>query len=567
MNKIKNYFCGIGFKVGLMTFLNILFAFSFSLVASLASSSLVLSDMKTNDNEEFAMALIESTDMAGATGIFEKGAGIYYSLSDEMTSDPQSSTYLSKFTGLKDDDYLALRDHLVKVVDKTNIMWIDLRLLDEKRGRFVYLLDTENRADMAYTMGSWNSVKTETVTNIDLDDIDYIHSTGKSTGSAFNPRKMQVFCTLVPYQHPVTGEVIGYVGIGEKNDFLTARLILFAGMFLVLSIFFMVITLLINRRITKMMIVRPITKLTKAAKKYVAIEDKMNAEPVFSKVKLRRKDEIKVLADSMSEMEESLSEYMHDLTDLTSKQERIEAELNVAENIQTGLLPKELEGYEGRGDFSISSYMKPAREVGGDFYDYFVIDDDHIGLVIADVSGKGVPAALFMAISKTIIKNAALEYPSPATIMETANRGLCLNNPETMFVTVWFGIYTISTRTVTCVNAGHEYPAVYRSETGAYELIEEEHDTMLGFMPDTEFHEHTITLNPGDRLFQYTDGVPEANGADEILFGTDRMLECLNSTDAKAPGEAVFKALCSRIEEFTGGTEQYDDMTMLMLSV
>ena len=179
MNKIKNYFCGIGFKVGLMTFLNILFAFSFSLAASLASSSLVLSDMKTNDNEEFAMALIESTDMAGATGIFEKGAGIYYSLSDEMTSDPQSSTYLSKFTGLKDDDYLALRDHLVKVVDKTNIMWIDLRLLDEKRGRFVYLLDTENRADMAYTMGSWSSVKTETVTNIDLNDIDYIHIPGK----------------------------------------------------------------------------------------------------------------------------------------------------------------------------------------------------------------------------------------------------------------------------------------------------------------------------------------------------------------------------------------------------
>jgi sigma-B regulation protein RsbU (phosphoserine phosphatase) len=293
----------------------------------------------------------------------------------------------------------------------------------------------------------------------------------------------------------------------------------------------------------------------------------MNAEPVFSKVKLRRKDEIKVLADSMSEMEESLSEYMHDLTDLTSKQERIEAELNVAENIQTGLLPKELEGYEGRGDFSISSYMKPAREVGGDFYDYFVIDDDHIGLVIADVSGKGVPAALFMAISKTIIKNAALEYPSPATIMETANRGLCLNNPETMFVTVWFGIYTISTHTVTYVNAGHEYPAVYRAETGAYELIEEEHDTVLGFVPDVEFHEHTITLNPGDRLFQYTDGVPEANGADEILFGTDRMLECLNSTSASDPGDAVFEALCSRIEEFTGGTEQYDDMTMLMLSV
>ena len=567
MNRIKNFFSGIGFKVGLVTFANILFAFFFSLLASLVASSLVIRDMKTSDSEEFAVALIESDDMAAATEIFEKGAGIYYSLPDEMTSDPLSDEYLSNFSGLIDDDYLALRSHLSKIVDKTKIMWIDLRLLDEDRGRFVYLLDTENRSDLTYTMGSWNPVRTEAVTNLDLSIIKENYTTDNKADKTFNPRKLEVFCTIVPYHHPQTGEILGYVGIGEKNDFLTIRLALFTGIFLALSIFFIVITLVINRKITKWMIVKPIKKLTDAAREYVAIEDKMSAEPVFSKVKLKRKDEIKVLADSMAEMEENLSTYMHDLTALTAKQERLDAELTVAESIQTGLLPKELEGYEGTGDFTINSYIKPAREVGGDFYDYFVIDDDHIGLVIADVSGKGVPAALFMAISKTIIRNAALEHTSPAIIIENANRRLCLNNPETMFVTVWFGIYTISERTVTCVNAGHEYPAVYRAESDSYELIDEDHDPVLGFMPDIVFNEHTITLNPGDRLFQYTDGVPEANGADEVLFGTDRMLECLNSTSVSDSGDAVFEALCSRIEEFTGGTEQYDDMTMLMLSV
>ncbi|MBQ9333147.1 MAG: PP2C family protein-serine/threonine phosphatase [Lachnospiraceae bacterium] len=313
-------------------------------------------------------------------------------------------------------------------------------------------------------------------------------------------------------------------------------------------------------RLLKRKVAGPIMDEETTIRSYMDTKDA--AQTVSRLGEIKSANEIEALADSFSQMIEEIDRYMEEIRSITSEKERIGAELGVARQIQANMLPRSLIGYTGEPDFVILADMKPAMEVGGDFYDYFVIDDDHIGISIADVSGKGVPAALFMAVCKTLIKSAAKDDESPASIVRKVNERLCENNPDMMFVTVWVGIYTISSHEICYVNAGHENPAIYRAATGRYELILEEHDMVLGFSAEAGFREHTITMSPGDRLFVYTDGVPEATSADDELFGTSRMLMSLDSS-VSGSGRDTFEALREDIAAFTNGAEQFDDITML----
>ncbi|MBR6390570.1 MAG: serine/threonine-protein phosphatase [Lachnospiraceae bacterium] len=313
-------------------------------------------------------------------------------------------------------------------------------------------------------------------------------------------------------------------------------------------------------RLLKRKVAGPIMDEETTIRSYMDTKDA--AQTVSRLGEIKSANEIEALADSFSQMIEEIDRYMEEIRSITSEKERIGAELGVARQIQANMLPRSLIGYTGKPDFVILADMKPAMEVGGDFYDYFVIDDDHIGISIADVSGKGVPAALFMAVCKTLIKSAAKDDESPASIVSKVNERLCEHNPDMMFVTVWVGIYTISSHEICYVNAGHEDPAIYRAATGRYELILEEHDMVLGFSAEAGFREHTITMSPGDRLFVYTDGVPEATSADDELFGTSRMLMSLDSS-VSGSGRDTFEALREDIAAFTNGAEQFDDITML----
>ena len=206
--------------------------------------------------------------------------------------------------------------------------------------------------------------------------------------------------------------------------------------------------------------------------------------------------------------------------------------------------------------------MEPAKEVGGDFYDFFMIDDDHLGIVIADVSGKGVPAALFMMISKTIIQNYAMLGINPAEVLQSANNSLCSQNKMEMFVTAWIGILELSTGRVKCANAGHEYPAICRD--GKFELLKDRHGLVLGGMESVRYTDYEIQLDKGDKIFIYTDGVTEATDKDNNLFGTDRMVDALNK-DPKAAPEEVLKNVRASVDQFVGIAEQFDDLTMLCL--
>ena len=245
------------------------------------------------------------------------------------------------------------------------------------------------------------------------------------------------------------------------------------------------------------------------------------------------------------------------------ERERVFNELHMASQIQTGVLPHDFPPFPERKEFDIYAMMDPAREVGGDFYDFFMIDDDHLCLVIADVSGKGIPASLFMMNTKVILKTYAMGNNTPAEVLEKTNTEICSNNTMEMFVTVWLGILEISTGKIVAANAGHEYPVIGRAG-GGFELLRDKHGFVIGGMEGVKYKDYEIQFEPGDKLFLYTDGVPEATNVEEEMFGTDRLLDALN-TDVYAPVEEMLRNVRKAVSEFTPGAEQFDDLTMLGL--
>ena len=249
--------------------------------------------------------------------------------------------------------------------------------------------------------------------------------------------------------------------------------------------------------------------------------------------------------------------------DLEQENERIRSELAMASRIQSAMLPGIFPAFPERKEFDIYASMDTVRGVGGDFFDFFFIDRDHLCLLIADVSGKGIPAALFMMASKIILADNAKSGKSPAQILQDTNEAICANNPEEMFVTVWLGILDISTGLLTTANAGHEYPALMHAD-GQFELFRDRHGLVVGGMPGVKYHEHSLQMYPGSKLFVYTDGVPEATDAENALFGTTRMLEALNAHANESPKQ-ILHGVRQAVNEFVSDMEQFDDLTMMCL--
>ena len=277
----------------------------------------------------------------------------------------------------------------------------------------------------------------------------------------------------------------------------------------------------------------------------------------------RTHDEIEVLAESFSMLSGKTLEYISQIERVTAEKERIGAELSLATRIQADMLPNVFPPFPGKEDFDIYASMKPAKEVGGDFYDFFLVDDDHLCMVIADVSGKGVPAALFMMASKIILANNAMMGKSPAQILTDTNAAICKNNREEMFVTVWLGILDLQTGVLTTANAGHEYP-VLKNANGSFELIKGKHGLPIGGMESAQYKESTLKLEKGSKLFVYTDGVVEATDAALELFGTDRMVEALRSAENQTPKD-ILEAINRAVGDFVKDAPQFDDLTMLCL--
>jgi serine phosphatase RsbU (regulator of sigma subunit) len=248
--------------------------------------------------------------------------------------------------------------------------------------------------------------------------------------------------------------------------------------------------------------------------------------------------------------------------DLRAAKEKIENELNIAAQIQNSILPSKFPAYPDHNEFELFALMQPARYIGGDFYDFFFVDDNTLSLVVADVSDKGVPAALFMMVSRTLINSLAVDNRSPSVVLEKANNIMCQNNESGMFVTVFLAFYDVSSGKLTATNAGHSASLIIDPD-GACREWATTHGAALGFMEDLPYKEETMDLGVGQTLFLYTDGVTEAMSPGKELFGLDKLRDLL-----KRKHDLKLDRLCTDIEtslsEFQEGN-QFDDITMLAL--
>ena len=273
--------------------------------------------------------------------------------------------------------------------------------------------------------------------------------------------------------------------------------------------------------------------------------------------------EISSLIDSIGDMEKDTLEYIQNIEKITSEQQRIGAELDLASRIQENSVPRVFPAFPNRQEFDLYANMVPAKEVGGDFYSYFLIDDDHLAFTIADVSVKGVPAALFMMVTMILINERAMIGGTPDEILSFVNKRICSHNEAEMFVTTWLGILELSTGKITATNAGHDDPAIFR-DGKLFDIEKAKHGLVMGAMDGAKYTSYEIQLKPGDKIFLYTDGIPEATNKDLKLFGLDRMVESLNKYKDSTP-QGIIEGVKADVNEFVAEAPQFDDMTMLCI--
>lgn len=329
-------------------------------------------------------------------------------------------------------------------------------------------------------------------------------------------------------------------------------------MMLVFALILTLVVIIISR-VLSVRLAGPIMKLSEKVKQ-------IEGDNLDFEWKEDTNDEVSLLADSFSSMTERMKKYIKDLTEITAEKERIGAELSVATHIQASMLPSTFPAFPERDEFDLFATMDPAKEVGGDFYDFFFVDRNHLAIVIADVSGKGVPAALFMVIAKTLIKNHAQALEDVDRIFIETNNQLCEGNGEGFFVTAWIGIIDMRSGVMSFCDAGHENPFILH-EDGNIEMLRPEKKRMpLAAMEDIQYIRYETTLKNGDLIFLYTDGVPEATNSENELYTTERLESFLRSHYSDDP-EQLLCGVRKDVDTFVAGAPQFDDLTMLGLRI
>ena len=508
----------------------------------------------------------------------------YNSLSDEERVKQRTPEYRKMFSKVYDHDEYNKMIKILNPFYAYDIEALDVyfAVYDKKRHAFVYIADPATEKGEKRSPGDWDI----------LDKVERgLTSPWKEKGHLFvysNDDNENMCMTGYP-AYDDKDKVIGFtfadVSLDNSNAGAGAFIRYFFFAIIILVTLFGLIIMLRLRRI----VVRPIKQITKAAADY------SNAVPVlegrdtgekgegditdegskavlnkryFSQLNIHTRDEVEELSEVMKNMEEDIFGYVESLTDITAEKERINTELNVAGRIQETMLPHEFPVYPDRDEFDVYASMRAAKEVGGDFYDIFMTDDDHLVMVVADVSGKGIPAALYTMASRITINAYATMLAdvndlSPARILMRVNDKLCENKDVKMFVTVWLGILEISTGKLTAANGGHEYP-ILRREDGQYEKFKDRHGFVLGGKAGIKYEDYELQLKPGDVIFEYTDGVKEATSTEDELFGIGRITDALASAPQNSSREIV-EHLGRAVDEFAADAPQFDDITMMCL--
>jgi sigma-B regulation protein RsbU (phosphoserine phosphatase) len=334
-----------------------------------------------------------------------------------------------------------------------------------------------------------------------------------------------------------------------STDFSKHTVLLILGLLIL-----MLIAILMASKIAKKR-VRPIEQMSESVRSFVGENLEFKMQDVY-----KTGDEIQQLAESFDHMSTKMKEYLDEIIENTAEKERVKAEMEAATQIQKKMLPAVAPDFYGKNGYELFAKMETAKEVGGDLYDFYYLDDDRLVLMIGDVSGKGITAALFMALSKQMIKSQVLLHGGDLVeAMNEANKRLCEESVDAMFVTAWIGVLTLSTGALEFVNAGHVYAAVKR-DNGEFVLEEDDHCVLMAGVDFAKYKLNRTTLNAGDVVYLYTDGVTEAHDKDDRLFGEERLLAALNEK-ADASCQELDEIVRRRVFEFAGETEQYDDIT------
>ena len=497
----------------------------------------------------------------------EKVIGIYEGMSEEdrLCLHDKDSELLSRFDPVRDEYFEETRQTLDEIRESHEGRAAFTAFIDPDTGRRVFIADSDP-TDGFCPPGSWDVYDEDLIKSL-LEgrsyDIDSFYGFGAIPSAIFRMEPYGYRCTAAT----IIGMVDRYpvLVMFDTDMNLAARASWrFLWQHVIFLILITALSILLSIRHTRKNVTGPLNELAGAAESYIHDRtDGSRGGQYFSRLDIRTGDEIEYLASTMKAMEQDLGTYVRNLTRITAEKERISTELSLATDIQAAMLPHIYPPFPDRKEIDLFASMYPAREVGGDFYDYYLVDDDHLCICIADVSGKGIPAALFMMVSKIILQSCAMLGRSPGEILTKTNEAICSNNEAGMFVTVWIGILELSTGRLTASSAGHEYPVI-RRPGGKFELFKDRHGLVIGAMEGITYKEYELVMEPGSKIFIYTDGVPEAADEDNRMFGNERMLQALN-TDPAAPPRQVLGNVKKAVDEFVSDAEQFDDLTMLCL--
>lgn len=457
-------------------------------------------------------------------------------------------------TKTADGEYDAIREQLQHTAnaEDCSVIYVAKIHTDSKEREYIYNVVSKTSGFTPYGIGDRDTASEEI-----LNAYDSI-SKGKSELHNFMYARKGYTTSVYPIKDG-GGNVVAIVGVVKNMELLNKAKTNYIVQVLLIEAVIAVASGVIWIIYMRRRIVMPIRQLNDASLGMVEhLEDGTAPE-----ILVKNNDEIKDLADSFSTMYHEIGEYIAKLETVTAEKERIGAELDVAAKIQTSMLPCIFPPFPNRDEFDIYATMDPAKEVGGDFYDFFMVDDDHLAFVVADVSGKGVPAALFMVIGKTLIKDHTGLHDDLGEVFTEVNNILCASNSEEMFITAFEGVLNLKTGELRYVNAGHEMPFICRNN-GVFEPFKVKAGFVLAGMEDIRYKSGIVQLQPGDKIFQYSDGVPEAMNGKNEQYGMHRLEKVLAQNSEKTPA-ALLPAIKADLDAFVGEAEQFDDITMLCI--
>ena len=519
--------------------------------------------IKTGIGKKYLISLIISTIVLAAcvctvvslifrARIMERYEYVGFSVSDYVASNISGDTVLRFLeTNEADNDYDRIRRDLLNAKNKFDLIYLYIAVPED--GHMTYLWEATSGPEVLNYEGSYSPGGEEWSKKM-------LNNEGERTLRTFNDPDYGRVATAASPIYDSYGNAVALA----YTDFSIEAMVKGIRSMIAGTIAFVVVLMAIYAVFfylnVKKSIVDPINQLTVAVDELIQNVD--DDSETYTSI-IHTGDEIEALSRAFEDMDEELRKYITENTKIVAEKERIGTELELATDIQAQALPSVFPPFPDRKEFDIYALMDPAKEVGGDFYDFFFIDDDHLGLVIADVSSKGIPAALFMMVSMVVLNSNAMMGDATNAVMERVNNRICKNNANNMFVTIWLGVLEISTGKLKATNAGHEYPCIRRAN-GDYEVIRDQHGLVVGAMEGIPYTEYELQLEHGDSIFVYTDGVPEAMNEAEELFGEERLLEALNK-DPGADVKTIIKNVKDGIDAFVGEAPQFDDITMLAL--